>query len=693
MITSARCFGDPAHPRWASLCIKPSGLKSARSPPIAARATTLATFRAGMLPRLGTAEEGSVAVVSAVSITVLMYAAAIALDLTNLYYTKSVDQRIADQAAVTAAFTYASTGSTATAQNAASSLALANGVGSALYVTTAIVTSPTGDGRQAVEVTILTPVQLTGVGRMITSTKTSPQGNASQSVGATAYGEIHESAPCILGLASPGIAMTGGTTIAATACSVASNSTISLSSGPTLSASTIYAVGSITSSNSTINGAQYPNSSATVDPYANSLVFSREATVLSEAAAAPAFPSMPSAPNTPAYTTCSSGTLSLAAGTGYGYVIGSGTCTINFSGSGTFTLLGLEVSGGTVMINMPAGTYKIGDSNGTGIGFTGGTGILNITGDPTMYLYGPIAGLSGSSGTFSGSANWNISGGILFYGSGTFTMSNSGSTTSNFTTAAIVVGSGATATFPSGSYTITGSSQYGGLVVNGTSATFGKGSFIVEDGIVVGSSSRLTIGSALSGSSVFEVFASTEGTSCSGTAVSTGGSSMLSIGSFTNIDVCGQWITDGSVTLGAGNATIYGEFDLGSGGGGTFSAISNSIVANGPVTFGQGFSAILLDAPAAITTSSEGGTPTVALASSTGSASTVTQGATNSDIVGLLYLPNAALTINGGGNLTGGGNCLQLIANSISMSGGGSVTTNCTSLGTGAASGAVSLVE
>lgn len=676
------CWRKPVHARR-----KTAGRQS-----FVALATTVAGFGVGAVPRLVADDQGSVAMVAAASILALMFGAAIALDLTNMYYRKSVDQRIADQSAIAAAFAYASTGSTATAQSAASSLALANGVESASDVVTTIGLSPTGDGHMAAEVVVLTPVNLTGFGRLITSSKTLPGGYTALPVGGSAWAEIHDGTPCILALASPGVAMVGGTNIAATNCSVVSDSGISLSSGPTLTATTIQAVGSITSTGATINGTQYPNSSITADPYANSQVFSREAIVRTEAGAAPVFPAMPSAPTAGSYTSCSSGTLTLAPSTSYGYVVGSGSCTINFSGTGTFTAQGLTISGGTVTINMPAGTYKIGDNSGTGIGFTGGTGTVNITGSPTIYLYGSISGSGTASGNINGTATWDISNGIELSGSGSLTMSNTGSATSTITTSAIVTGGSTTATFPSGNYTITGSTQYGGLTVNGKSASFGKGSFVIEDGIVLGGSSTLTIGSALTGSSVFEAFSSV-GTSCSGTAVSTGGSSALSIGSFNYIDVCGQWVTDGSVYLGAGATTIDGELNLGSAGGGTFSATSNSIVASGAITFGQGFSAISLDAPTAITSSSEGGTQTVALASNTGSASTVTQGATNSNLVGLIYLPNSALTIDGGGNLTGGGNCLQLIASSIAMSGGGYLTTNCAGLGSGGPAGAVSLVE
>ncbi len=660
-------------------------------PPVLTLATGIAAASAGTLARLALAEQATVAVTAAICMTVLIYGAAIALDLANLYLNKSTDQRAADQSAIAAAFTYASTGSTATAQSAAASLALANGIASANDVTTTIGPSPTGDGHQAAKVVILTPVPLTGAGRMITSSKTLPGGDTSLNVGATAYAEIHEGTPCVLSLASPGIAMTGGTDIAATNCSVDSDNVVSVSNGPTLSATTIQAVGAITNSNGTINGAKYPDSSTTSDPYASSNVFARIPTVLSEAQYPPTFPSLGSAPPGGTNETCSSGALTLAGSTNYGTVtIGSNCTTLTFSGGGTTTMLGLGASQTGATVVFGAGTYKIG-SNGIAISAYGAL-TFTMNGSPTIDDFGPMQISASAPVTFNGTANWYVGGGINDSASSAVSFTNTGSSPSTFTVADISI-SNAAASFPNGTYTITGSNTYGGLTVNGMSATFGSGSFIIVGGISVGGSKILTFGNASTSGSVFEVLTSATGTSCPGTAVATGGSSTLTIGSFSNVDICGQFVTDGSSYLGAGNYTIDGALDLASAGGGTFSGTSVSIVASGPIEFGQGFSDITLDAPTGITSATEGSTQTVALASSTTSTSTISQGATNSSVVGLVYLPNSPLTIDGSGNLTGGGNCLQLIANSVSMSGSGSLTTNCSSLGTAAAAGAVTLVE
>jgi uncharacterized membrane protein len=154
-------------------------------------------FRAPRRRSLKADLRGSVAIVAAIGVTVLIYAAAIAIDLANLYYTKSEDQRIADQSAIAAAFAYESSGSTVTVQNEAASLARANGSGSAT-VTATIVNAPSGDGNLAAYVTVTSPVLLSGFGRFTTETKTHPAGTPSFTASAAAYAEIHGAPPCIL---------------------------------------------------------------------------------------------------------------------------------------------------------------------------------------------------------------------------------------------------------------------------------------------------------------------------------------------------------------------------------------------------------------------------------------------------------------------------------------------------------------
>jgi hypothetical protein len=659
--------------------------------PGVALAATLAVGGFGAMPQLVAADEGgSVALVAAVGITILIYSAAIALDLANIYLNKALDQRTADQSAIAAAFAYAATGSSATAQNAASSLAMANGVASASDVVTSIGPSPTGDGRLAAEVTVTTPVPLSGFGRIIAGTKANPAGSSSLPVGAFAFAEIHGSPPCILALQTGGggVSMTGGTRVTATNCPVASNASVAVSNGPTLTATDIYAVGSISSTGgATINGPQYPDSSKQSDPYASAGVFARLATVAS--LASPSFAALPGIAGSGPSESCS-GSLNLPGNALYGNVTDSyyNTCTINFSGGGTTSMLGLSLSGSSATINFGAGTYNIGSFAMSSYG----TVTVNIASGTVINILGALTSSSSNCATFAGTAIWTIQGGISDSSSCTLSFSNTNSSSlSTFSVAGGITVSNGHAVFPAGTYTIaTAGNACAGLCVSGgTSATFGNGSFVIADGISLGGGGTLTIGNQQSSSSVFQIPNFINGDE----AISTSGGSTLSIGSFPNVDVNGPVQLEGNAYLGAGTWTVNGTLDMASSGGGTFSAPDNTFIASGPIAFGAGFNSITLDAPNAISTGTEGQVSTVALASNSTTASTVESGASDTVVTGAIYFPDAALTESGAGNLTGNGSCLQVIANAITLSGGSTLTTNCSNLGNGAPGSAVSLVE
>jgi hypothetical protein len=634
---------------------------------------------------------GSVAIVTAVGMTVIICTAAIALDMANLYYLKSVDQRVVDQSAIAAAFAYQSSGSAATAQSAAVSLAKANGAANAT-LTTSIVNSPSGDGAQAAYVVISAPVALSGFGRAATKSQTNPSGISSFTVSASAYAEIHGATPCILATQTggAGVTATGGTRITATACNVASNSGVSLSNGPTLTAPATYAVGSISAiAGSTINGSQFPNSSKQPDPYAGANLFARLSNAFFTNPTAPGFPSMPSSPAGGTGATCS-GTLTIPGNASYGVIQTTSypACSlISFSGGGTTSMLGLYLNGPSVTLSFGPGTYKIGYFTISNYGST----TITLSGTPTLDIYGALTLSSSQPITITGAATWNIEGGISDGASQPVTFSNgAGGSVSSFTVAGGISVTNNAATFPDGTYTVTsaGSSGYGLAVSGGATTTLGNGSFDIAGGISIGGGATLTIGGALNGTGLFEIPAITSGDD----AIATGGSSMLSIGSFANSDINGPVAIAGSAALGGGIYTVNGALNVASGGG-TITASNASFIASGPISFGAGFNAVTVNAPTAVSSSTEGSISTVALASSSSTASTVEAGASNTAVTGVVYFPNAALTLDGAGSLNGGGNCLQVIAQSIALSGGGSLSTSCGSLGVAGGNGSVTLVN
>ncbi|MGD0108582.1 MAG: pilus assembly protein TadG-related protein [Rhodopila sp.] len=133
----------------------------------------LAVRRLGVR-RLGPDRSGSIVILVAVGL-MLIAATALALDLANLFLVKSRNQRIADQAALAAAFAYSQSSSDlTTAKAAASRTAVANGAGSAT-VDTSIVTSPSGDGTNAAMVVVTSMVPLSPFGKAISAAFTQGQ--------------------------------------------------------------------------------------------------------------------------------------------------------------------------------------------------------------------------------------------------------------------------------------------------------------------------------------------------------------------------------------------------------------------------------------------------------------------------------------------------------------------------------------
>jgi len=638
---------------------------------------------------------GSVAIVTAVGMTAMIYTAAISLDLADLYYIKSVDQRIADQSAIAAAFAYTSSGSTVTAQKEAISLATANG-GTTATVTADIVNSPSGDGAQAAYVVVTSPVPLSGFGRATTRSAAHPTGLTSFTVSAYAYAEIHGASPCILATQTGGKGFTasGGTHIIATACDVYSNASVALTNGPVMTASATSAVGSISvTGGSTLNGQQFPNSSKQADPYANASVFARLSNSFFTNPVAPSFPTLPSAPVGGSDVACT-GTMTVAANSSYGTITAgtNSTCNvINFSGGGTTSILCLFVSGPALTVNFGPGTYKIGKINLNGYGNVA----VNLSGTPTMDLYSGFIFTGSQPVSFTGAATWNIESGMYFHGSSTVSFSNgSGASTSAFTVAGGITDNNTGAiTFPSGTYNITSSSStsnnYGVSLGGGATLTMGQGSFDIADGIDIAGSASLTIGGPLNSSSVFEIPTVSSGND----AILTGGGSMLSIGGFTNYDINGEVRIESNFALGGGTFTVNGELDVASNGGGTVTAPAASFIASGLIAFGAGFNSVTVTAPSAITSATEGSISTVALASQSSGTSTVESGATDTAVTGAVYFPNGPLTVTGGGNINGAGNCLQVVAQSIAVSAQGSLSTNCSSLGVAAGVGSVTLVQ
>jgi len=191
----------------------------------AALLTRLQRITSKLGPGVARKRRASIAIIGGAVIAMLATMAAVAVDLGNAYLAKVDDQRVADSAAYAGALAYNSQSTTAAMNSAVGNLATLNGF-SAGAAAASLVTSPSGDGNSAVQVTITTasPLHLAEIFRSGTTL----------SVTATSYAEVKPNAPaCIIALQSgaTGVTLSGGTSVTAATCTVASNATVSVPCG------------------------------------------------------------------------------------------------------------------------------------------------------------------------------------------------------------------------------------------------------------------------------------------------------------------------------------------------------------------------------------------------------------------------------------------------------------------------------
>lgn len=244
---------------------------------------------------------------------------------------------------------------------------------------------------------------------------------------------------------------------------------------------------------------------------------------------------------------------------------------------------------------------------------------------------------------------------------------------------------------------------------NATKINFsGAGTFSLSSGVYVGGGSTLTLGTGTTNS--FQTGAASDGnatwlgggailnfgsTTGAGVFQITGnvdsdacGGSCMNLGAATNHDITGWFTTAGGTILGAGAYTINGYLACGNNGGGSVTCNGSSVGLRGTgvtiiysasttpssgicknlgLCFAAGCSNVSVSAPTS-------GTYSFLLffgPQSTNTAGAQMSGGSGASMSGAFYLPVGAFTLSGGAyinTLTGG--CLQIVANSVSMSGG-----------------------
>jgi Flp pilus assembly protein TadG len=647
---------------------------------------------------------GSVTAIAAGLLTVLIGVAALAVEYGHGLLARSQDQRAADLAAYGAAVVYGNTSSTTTAQAAANNIAALNGIptGGATY---ALVASPTGDGNQAVQVGVTTTEPLVlarvlGTGNTLT-------------VKAASTAEFAVNSPaCIIALnsAGAGVALSGGTSLSAPGCAVASNNSVSAPCGTNIVTKTVvYGGAAPTEGCSNIKPPAGTASvtdvhATTADPLKNNTEVTAATARLGTNGSIPGltFPSTPSVSGGTAVTfgngTSQSTTQTeVAAATGCTASVSGSTWTVTCTGHSSYTFGTIFVGGG-ITANFNTGgsastTYNINgeiDNAGTALNF--GPGTYNV-------VQGIIVG-GGTTTTF-GAGTFNI-GGTACNGSGTYSICTGGGTSLTF-------GGPSTFLLANGIYNSGGSVLTLG---SGSTNSFNIGASSNGNSLYMGGGATTTFADATGSGDLFQMAGNLD--------VVSGGGSCLTVSAAAEHDIDGYMATAGGTILGAGIYTVEGYVGLGTNGGGdvTCGGQSVGLLANG-VTFviggnstvacantsstafcvANGYNSVVITAP---TSSSTEGLATEGLAvigptSATNTAgATFAEGATNNEISGAFYFPNGAITLSGAAALSNPGNsgqCLELIGSEIDAQQGSAAGTTCTGLGSGSAGTQVNLVQ
>ena len=618
-------------------------------------------------------EAGNVTVVAALAFPVLMGIAGLAIEYGDGLMRRASQQHVADAAAYAGALAYATNSSTADMQTAAQSIATLNGLAASAVAVT-LIASPSGDGNQAVQATVVTSAPLV-FSRAIALGSTLV-------VASRAAAELAPGASSCVFALSPsgsGITLSGGTSLSAPACGVASNATVnpdvSVPCGTSLTALNV-SYASSTAPSAPCSGLRGPSGGAaklskatTADPLAGNAEVAGDIARLANvnSAAAPANPTVGSGSAIDfSYNQSATQASARAAG-----------CTATFGGNNTWTLVcpgtlvrfGNITIGGGITLNFntngsAATTYEISGS---------------ITNGGTAMNFGP--------------GTWKILGGVF----------NSGGAPMTFGSGALAIGKPATGCSGVAGYSICQTSS--GAMTFGAMA-----SIALAGGVYVGGGSRLTlplaggassaIGKAADGNSVnvggggsFTLGDTVGGTvSYLGTIMSAGGS-CLALGTASQHDIQGSLAAAGAVTLGSGMYTVTGYAGFGTNGGGNVTCNGTTIgVSGSDVTFvvggsitpsggscqGQifcvasGYSSVSLTAP-----TSGARLLMVGPATPKGGA-LLTEGASSAALSGTVYLPASTFTLGGGAGVgSGSGQCLTLIATQIALTGGTVLATDC----------------
>ena len=673
---------------------------------------------------------GSVTIMSAVLLPVIIGMVALVAEFGSGLLTRVENQRIADLAAFAGALAYSSSSSTATMNAAITKVAALNGLPSSA-VSGSLVTSPTGSGNQAVSVTVSSTKLLLLAPILGT--------HSGLAIAAGAQAEISTQASgCVLALSGSGtgVTLSGGTSLSAPGCSVSSNTSVTVPCGTTITTKSV-SYNSSAAPSQPCSGIQPPSGTASVkvvkksttDPIAGNADVASATGRLATVAAytAPAGPTVTAVTATKnidfAYNTSSTQAQAIALGCTATWANGTSTWTLTCPSGGTYSINALTVGGGINLNFNTTGTastvYKFASALTTSATTNFGPGTYTFSGN-----------LVTNGTTVFGAGTFNFGGllttnGTTTFGAGTFNMAKG-----------LTLGGGATTTFGAGTVTMGASTVAcagGGTysICNpGTALTFGGPStFVLAAGINTSGAALTTLGSGTTNSYVIGAGSTGDAINLTGSAkvlladaVGTtfkavgnlnmpGGGMCLGLPAATEHDIKGFLSASGGVVLGSGKYTVTGYVALGATGGGNVTCWGNSVGISGtavtltiggssnvscgyyPVTtssfcIGAGYSSVTLTAPASGTYAKLAVIGPASSSNTTGAS--FTAGASGTSISGALYFPNGPINMSGGASLgSGAGQCLQIVGSQISLNGGSTAASSCLGSSSGGATTAL----
>lgn len=620
---------------------------------------------------------GNMLVLSALAMPVIIGCAGLAVEYGSAVALRAENQRISDLAAYAGAVAYSQEESESRMRAAALEIVAVNGRNPA-NANVRLIASPLEPTSLAVRVDIAgeQPALLSAI---INDVVTIPV-----SAGATALVgsvEEEEGGACILALdpAQSGIKLSGGTRVNAPECEIASNAAIAAPCGTGITAKRVTYGSSLDHCIWDNNIKETAAKLTVTDPLAGHSGIAAAWARMTSVNAMP-WPLKPSAKSggdihfEGGWNQASAAAVQAKMPHGCSATWNAPKWTVDCSGAQP----GQEIRFGNITV-------------------AGGV-LLDIDPGSTGRTYHVNGGIeTGTSGEFRfGGGNWTIREGLLVHGSASAT----------FGAGSFLIGSGK---FNCGGAQPSICVQGSGSLTFGQSSTFNLGYGIRLEGnahVELGGGSGNYYHIGHSGGVAVSITGSSRLRTGDVTAaggfrikgdITTGGGSCAWFGEATHHDIDGQMSFSGGARLGAGTWTVNGSLLLGAGGGGNVNCFGADIsllaenvtlVVSGKNLKSSGgcgntaFCATAGYRNVTLTAPTSGLTAGLALigpqSSAINSGALFAAGASSARISGAFYFPHGPLDMSGGAGVGGGsGSCFQVIATTITLSGGTTAASNC----------------